>query len=50
MKLVEPVTGGIVETFTEEATAHLLNNGYKPLNDEKPKKTTRKRATKPKEQ
>lgn len=50
MKLIDPIMGGTVETFTESATAHLMANGYKPLEAEKPKKAARKRTTKPKEQ
>ena len=55
MVLVNPLTGTEVETFTEEATASLMAAGFyrkvSPNPDEKPKpkRTTRKRAAKPKE-
>ena len=56
MILVNPLTGTEVETFTEEATAHLMANGFyqrvapNPEEKPKPKRTTRKRTAKPKEQ
>lgn len=56
MILVNPQTGGDVETFTDEATAQLMAHGFyqkaAPNPDEKPKpkRTTRKRTAKPKEQ
>ena len=51
MLLINLTTGGIVETSTEEATAFLIAQGYKQKQDEQPpKKTTRKRTSKAKEQ
>ena len=56
MILLNPITGGEGETFTDEATQHLMRNGFyqkaAPNPDEKPKpkRTTRKRTAKPKEQ
>lgn len=57
MRLVEPVTGCIVETQTEEATALLMGRGFlsaEPVAQDKPKPkprkaTTRRTATKKKE-
>jgi len=59
MILIDPVTGGRVETFTEEAEALLISRGFypevdakadpKPKPKPKPKRaatTTRKRTTK----
>lgn len=48
MKLVSPITGGIVITNNDEATARLTMRGYRPLQEikPKPKRATRKRATK----
>ena len=48
MKLQDPTTGGIVETFDDEATALLTRRGYVPVQEikPKPKRTTRKGATK----
>lgn len=48
MKLIDPITGSIVETATDEATARLVAAGFKPV--DKPKRPARKRAAKPKEQ
>lgn len=56
MILVNPQTGTEVETFTEASTKHLMAHGFyqkvAPNPDEKPKpkRTTRKRTAKPKEQ
>ena len=48
MKLIDPITGGIVATNNDEATARLTMRGYRPLQEikPKPKRTTRKRAAK----
>ena len=52
MILVNPITGGEVETFTDEATQHLMRNGFyqkaapNPEEKPEPKRTTRKRTTK----
>ncbi|MBQ1450565.1 MAG: hypothetical protein IIZ12_06520 [Eggerthellaceae bacterium] len=52
MILVNPITGIEVESFTDEATQHLMRNGFyqkaapNPEEKPKPKRTTRKRATK----
>ena len=51
MILVNPLTGTEIETFTDEATAHLIANGYwqkvVPNPEEKPKpKRTRRTAKK----
>ena len=52
MKLINPITGTEVETFTDEATQHLMRNGYyqkvspNPEEKPKPKRTARKRTTK----
>lgn len=52
MKLIDPITGVEVETFTDEATQHLMRNGYyqkvspNPEEKPKPKRTARKRTTK----
>ena len=49
MKLIDPITGGIVATNNDEATARLTMRGYRPLQEIKPKPkraTTRKKATK----
>ncbi len=46
MLLVNPLTGVEVETFTEEATAHLMRQGFwqkvnpKPEDKPKPRRTT----------
>jgi len=52
MILVNPITGGEVEAFTDEAIKHLTSNGFTPKLEikEKPKKraTTRKRTVKTK--
>lgn len=53
MKLIDPITGGIIETFTDEATRFYTSHGYTPYLPEKPeqpKRQTRKRTAKPKEQ
>jgi len=52
MILINPITGGEVETFTEEATKHLLSCGYAPKVDEqpKPKRTSTRKRTVKKEQ
>lgn len=47
MLLVDPITGGIVETFTYESTKRLMAHGFKPVDEKKP---TRKRTTRKKEQ
>lgn len=47
MKLVDPVTGCTVETFTDESTQRLMAHGFKPVEKKKP---TRKRTTRKKEQ
>ena len=48
MKLVEPITGGIVENDDEEAIKRLTSRGFKPYlpDSPKPKQTTRKRQPK----
>ena len=52
MILIDPVTGGEVETFTDEATQSLMRHGYyqkvspDPEEKPKPKRTARKRTTK----
>lgn len=54
MILVNPQTGGEVETFTDEATEHLMRNGFyqkvAPNPEEKPKPKRTRRTAKPKEQ
>ena len=50
MILIDPITGGEVETFTDKATMHLTAKGYTPKLVVQPKKTTRKRTSKSKEQ
>lgn len=50
MKLIDPITGGVIETFTDEATRFYTSHGYTPYLPEKPaeqpKRTTRKRTAK----
>jgi len=49
MKLVEPITRGIVETEDEDAIRRLTSRGftpYLPEQPEKPKRQTRKRTAK----
>lgn len=49
MQLIDPITGGIVETATDEATQKLTSRGYVPYlpkPEEKPKRATRKRTSK----
>ena len=52
MKLIEPITGGIVEQNDEDAIRRLTSRGFKPYlpkpqeQPEQPKRTTRKRTAK----
>ena len=54
MILVNPITGGEVETFTDEATKHLISCGFRQKVDEqpqpKPKRTSTRKRTVKKEQ
>lgn len=47
MILIDPITNGEVETFTDELTARLLRQGFKPKEEKpKPKRTTTRKTTK----
>ena len=49
MKLIEPITGGIVEQNDEDAIRRLTSRGFRPYlpkPEEQPKRQTRKRTAK----